>query len=242
MSKAICGKHAIEEWIKAHPGEGTLLIAKRTKRNTKLEEYARSQGTQIGEASEREIENITDTSDHRGAALQLPYHSKNNTSVNLKEFLKQLKKEKSVVLVLDSITDPHNYGAILRSADLFGVDLVIRTERRSAKETETVARTSAGAIHYVPLCEVTNLARSLEELKKEGFWIFGADMDGEPCRQADLRGRTCIVMGREGAGLHKLIQEKCDMLISIPTKGHVDSLNVSVATGVLLYETHRQNM
>jgi 23S rRNA (guanosine2251-2'-O)-methyltransferase len=156
-------------------------------------------------------------------------------------FIEGLGERRNVlVLLLDEITDPHNYGAILRSAGQFGIDLVISRNRRSAKHADVIAKTSSGAAAWVPQAETANLVRTAEQLKESGFWIYGADMDGERADKLDLRGRVAFVLGSEGAGLSRLIREHCDGIVSIPSWGRLDSLNVSVAAGVLLYETRRQ--
>jgi 23S rRNA (guanosine2251-2'-O)-methyltransferase len=147
-----------------------------------------------------------------------------------------------LVLLLDEITDPHNYGAILRCCDQFGVDLVLSRNRRSAKNADIVSKTSAGALSWVPQAETANLIRALDDLKKAGFWIYGADMEGEPVYKKDLSGRTALVLGSEGSGISRLLCESCDSMIGIPSLGRVDSLNVSVAAGVLLYEVQRQRL
>jgi 23S rRNA (guanosine2251-2'-O)-methyltransferase len=142
--------------------------------------------------------------------------------------------------VLDEITDPHNYGAILRSCDQFGADLVITRNRRIAKYAEVVSKTSAGAVSWVPVAETANLVRAVEDLKEGGFWIYGADMAGDVVWEKDLRGRTAIILGGEGTGVTRLLREQCDAMVAIPSCGRIDSLNVSVAAGVLLYEITRQ--
>jgi 23S rRNA (guanosine2251-2'-O)-methyltransferase len=143
-------------------------------------------------------------------------------------------------VILDEITDPHNYGAILRSCDQFGADLVVTRNRRIAKHAEIVSKTSAGADSWVPVAETANLSRAVESLKGAGFWIYGADMAGDAVWSKDLRGRTAVILGGEGTGLSRLLREQCDAMVSIPVQGRVDSLNVSVAAGVLLYEISRQ--
>ena len=145
-----------------------------------------------------------------------------------------------LVVVLDGITDPHNYGAIIRSCDQFGVSLIVNPNSRSAKDSETVARTSAGASAWMPIATVPNLVRAVGLLKEAGFWVYGADMGGEPAHKKDLTGRVALVMGSEGEGIARLLREACDGIVSIPSKGQIDSLNVSVAAGVLLYEINRQ--
>lgn len=160
--------------------------------------------------------------------------------VAFEEWLGRLQADTpALVLVLDGVTDPQNLGAILRSADKFDVDLVITPNRRSAGTGPTVAAASAGALAWVPQAVVPNLARALKQLKEAGFWVYGADLGGIPASEAGLQGRVVLVMGAEGRGLGRLVSETCDRIITIPTGGHVDSLNVSVATGILLYEVRR---
>ncbi len=144
-------------------------------------------------------------------------------------------KPDSLVVILDEITDPHNFGAILRSCDQFGVDLVVTRNKRTAKHADIVSKTSAGASAWIPLAETANLHRAIEDLKEAGFWIYGADMDGETVYNMKLKGRIALIMGSEGSGLGRLLRESCDGMISIPGYGKVDSLNVSVAAGC----THR---
>ncbi len=160
---------------------------------------------------------------------------------DIKNFIRNNEdRDQLLVLILDGITDPHNFGAILRSADQFGVDLVVTPEKRSVSINATVAKVSVGAHAWVPTLQVTNIGRTIEELQKQGFWIYGADMGGGTAAETDLKGRTVIVMGSEGEGISRLIREKCDTMVSIPMNGHVDSLNVSVAAGILMYEVVRQ--
>jgi 23S rRNA (guanosine2251-2'-O)-methyltransferase len=189
--------------------------------------------------------------DHRGIALAVKREEPagRGADLSLEEFIAALDGpagegrgpvKDALVLILDEITDPHNYGAILRSCDQFGVDLVISRNRRNAKHAAVIAQTSAGAASWVPGAETANLPRAVQDLKDAGFWIYGADMKGEAPYKKDLRGRTAIVLGGEGEGISRLLREKCDAMIAIPSTGKIDSLNVSVAAGVLLYEVIRQ--
>jgi len=148
--------------------------------------------------------------------------------------------EPALLLVLDGITDPHNLGACLRSADAFGVHAVVVPRDRAVGVNATVARAASGAADTVPVVSVTNLARTLSELKRRGVWIVGADLGGEDLSRADLSGPIAWVLGAEGGGLRRLTRESCDRIVTIPMSGTVESLNVSVATGVCLFETHRQ--
>lgn len=152
------------------------------------------------------------------------------------------KGEPPFIFLLDGIEDPHNLGAIIRTANLAGAHGVIIPKHRAAGLTQTVAKTSAGAINYMPVAKVTNLANTIEDLKREGLWFVCADMGGELMYRLDLRGPIGLVIGNEGSGVGKLVREKCDMAASIPMKGDIDSLNASVAAGVLAYEIVRQRL
>ena len=150
------------------------------------------------------------------------------------------KGEAPFIFVLDNIEDPHNLGAMIRTANQAGAHGVIIPKRRAVGLTPTVARTSAGAINYTPVAKVTNLKQTMEQLKKEGMWFVCADMDGTPYYQMDLKGPMGLVIGNEGEGVSRLIKETCDFVASIPMKGDIDSLNASVAAGVLAFEIARQ--
>ncbi|MFW6363669.1 MAG: 23S rRNA (guanosine(2251)-2'-O)-methyltransferase RlmB [Spirochaeta sp.] len=163
------------------------------------------------------------------------------TSVPYEEWLKDFAESTAMLVFLDGITDPHNLGAILRSADIFQADAVVIPNRRSAAITSTVVEISSGASHYVRLFQVTNLNRAVQQAQKEGFWIYGADMNGTAASEIDLRGKVGLIMGSEGFGLHQQTTKLCDGIVSIPMRGNVDSLNVSVAAGVLMYEVRRQH-
>ena len=149
---------------------------------------------------------------------------------------------KPLLFILDEIEDPHNLGAIIRTANLCGAHGVIIPKRRAVGLTATVAKTSAGAINYTPVAKVTNIAKTIEELKKEGMWFVCADMDGQTMYDLNLTGPIGLVIGNEGAGVSRHVKEKCDFTASIPMKGDIDSLNASVAAGVLAYEIVRQRL
>jgi 23S rRNA (guanosine2251-2'-O)-methyltransferase len=228
----------VEEWIKAGKPAVALLAAKPGPRSRELIALAQSRKIRVDRVGTHELDLIA--ADHRGVALWIEDSlSGPETTV---EACGEGRGERrnALVLLLDEITDPHNYGAILRSAGQFGVDLVISRNRRSAKNAGVVAKTSSGAAAWVPQAETANLVRAAEQLKEAGFWIYGADMEGERVGSLNLRGRVAFVLGSEGGGLSRLIREHCDGFASIPSWGPLDSLNVSVAAGVLLYETRRQ--
>jgi len=235
----IFGFHAIEELLKSSNINGTLLLSRQTKKNEILARRARQAGVKVTSVNEQEIEKICANKKHKGALLilkSLPLKLQSN----LKLLLKSTISDKALIVLLDGITDPHNLGAILRSCDQFAVDMVITTTRRAASETQTVVNTSAGASAFVKLITVVNLHNTIDLLKKEDFWIFGTDKKGKSISHIDLKRRVALIMGREGKGLHRLQRDSCDELVCIPCQGHVDSLNVSVATGILLFEIRRQ--
>jgi 23S rRNA (guanosine2251-2'-O)-methyltransferase len=248
MGEKITGIHAIEEALKSASRGSTLYLLRGDKRNSALEFKAMSTGkTAVKKVSEVELNRLVGTEDHRGAVLDLGARSSQSQGGRLKEvsildFCKSLKDGQSaLVLALDEITDPHNLGAILRSADQFSASLIVVPERRSASANETVIRISSGAAQYVTMSTVTNLARELDVLKDYGFWVYGADMNGENSYNMEFPKRTVIVMGSEGSGMRSLVRTKCDHMLSIPMSGHIDSLNVSVAAGILMYEYRRNN-
>ncbi len=152
------------------------------------------------------------------------------------------KGEPPFLFLLDGIEDPHNLGAIIRTANLAGAHGVIIPKRRAAGLTATVAKTSAGALNYTPVAKVTNLSATIEELKEKGLWFVCADMGGELMYRLNLKGPIGLVIGNEGDGVSRLVREKCDMIASVPMKGDIDSLNASVAAGVLAYEIVRQRL
>ena len=234
----LTGFHAIEERIKSGNAEGPLLVAKSGPRAKAIVSLALDAKIQVNRVGTHELDRIAP--DHRGIALTVE-DSRPARNITIEEFVLGLgEKTESLVIILDEITDPHNYGAILRSCDQFGVDLVVTRNRRNAKHAETVSKTSAGASAWVPTAEVANLPRAAEDLKEAGFWIYGADMEGSTVYETDLKGRVALIMGSEGTGIGRLLAESCDGMVSIPSYGKIDSLNVSVAAGILLYEIRRQ--
>ena len=244
MAEYITGFHAIEEALKDEGLRGTLFICRNMeKRNDRLESLARYQGkVKVKKVARVEMDRMSPDIDHRGALLSITVRD-NSTSkaYTVSEFISSLSdSQAATVLILDGITDVQNLGAIMRSADQFAVSLVVVPSRRSAQNNATVERISSGASRHVPTATVTNLVREIEYLQKAGFWIYGADMNGEKLTETKFPPRTAIIMGSEGSGLSDLIRKKCDFIVSIPTHGHIDSLNVSVAAGIMLYEVSRQ--
>ena len=198
-----------------------------------------------------ELDALAGAAEHRGAGLLLAGESgarpeeggrrrSPTQAASLRERLAAISSPTALILLLDEINDPHNLGAILRSADQFGVELVVLPTRRAARETQAVVKSSAGASLYVPVASVPNLASGLESVKEAGFWVYGADLDGRRLDEVSFEGRVALVLGSEGSGLRRLVRERCDALVRIPSGGHVDSLNVSVAAGILMHEIRRQ--
>lgn len=239
MPETIVGFHSIEEALRRGAGTATLLISRESSRIGQIRTIAENKGVPVSEVADAELTRICGSDAHRGILLVMDRPSASQKA-SLRHHLQELEGEAPLVLVLDGITDPQNLGAILRSADQLGVELVIIPSRRSAQENLTVSKVSSGASEYVPLAVVPNVASALDQLKEKGFWIFGADGSGERTDRLEMKGKICIVMGSEGSGMHRLVREKCDFLVSIPTAGHVDSFNVSVAAGILLFEARRQ--
>ena len=252
MSSIITGFHAIEERVKS--------ISKKKEDTTKYQLFYSKQGPRVkkilSEAQKTSIEiicvdddrldelveNLPEAlKDHRG--IVLCDNAESTKSKNLVDFDAWVKsyaqnKDKISVVILDRITDPHNIGAIIRSCDQFGADLVILPARRGANtDSEIIARSSAGASSWVPYMIVPNLTRVIELLKEEGYWIYGADAGGENLNEFSSKSadKVAIVMGSEGSGMSRIVRENCDKILSIPTCGKLDSLNVSVAAGILLY-------
>jgi 23S rRNA (guanosine2251-2'-O)-methyltransferase len=235
----LTGFHAIEERIKSGRPCGPLFVAKSGPRAKEIERLAVNSKIRLERTGTFDLDGIAP--DNRGIALQVEDESA-NTDMSYESFIDNLGDRRSaLVLILDEITDPHNYGAILRCCDQFAVDLVIGRNRRSVKHSEVISKTSAGAVSWVNQTETPNLIRAVDDLKEAGFWIYGADMEGEPVYKKDLSGRIALVLGSEGSGISRLLRERCDGMVGVPSSGRIDSLNVSVAAGILLYEIRRQN-
>lgn len=186
------------------------------------------------------LDQLSETAHHQGVIAYAAAY--NYAEVEDILSIAREKNEPPFIFLLDKIEDPHNLGAIIRTANLAGAHGVIIPKRGAAGLTATVARTSAGALNYTPVAKVTNMAATIEELKKEGLWFVCADMGGEVMYNLNLRGAIGLVIGNEGEGVSRLVREKCDYIASIPMKGDIDSLNASVAAGVLAYEIVRQRL
>lgn len=201
---------------------------------------AKKKDTIINFVERERLDQMSEDGHHQGVIV----HAAAYEYAEVEDLLKaaEEKGEPPFLFLLDGIEDPHNLGAIIRTANLAGAHGVIIPKRRAVGLTATVAKTSAGALNYTPVAKVTNLTATMEELKKKGMWFVCADMGGEVMYRLDLKGPIGLVIGSEGNGVGKLIRETCDMVASIPMKGNIDSLNASVAAGVLGYEIVRQRL
>lgn len=201
---------------------------------------AKKHDTIINYVAKERLDQMSETGKHQGVIAYAAAYE----YAEVEDILKaaEEKGEPPFIFLLDGIEDPHNLGAIIRTANLAGAHGVIIPKHRAAGLTATVARTSAGALNYTPVAKVTNLGTTIDDLKKRGLWFVCADMGGELMYRLNLKGPIGLVIGNEGSGVGKLVKEKCDMVASIPMKGNIDSLNASVAAGVLAYEIVRQRM
>jgi 23S rRNA (guanosine2251-2'-O)-methyltransferase len=235
--RRLSGFHAIEECIRSGQMGGRLLVAGSGPRIKDILELASRSGMKVARVAKAELDRLAP--DNRGIVLETEAEEEPG-SVDLDEFLESTSDgSPSLVLVLDHIEDPQNFGALIRSADVFGVDLVIAPTRRAAPLSEAAAKASAGAIAYVPIALVANVGEALRRLKKAGYWAYAADMGGEDLGKTRLPERCAIVLGNEGSGVSRLLRDECDGALSIPMRGHVDSLNVSAAGAIFLYEYRR---
>ena len=201
---------------------------------------AKKHDTIVNFVPKERLDSMSETGHHQGVMAYAAAYEYAEVEDILK--IAEEKGEPPFLFLLDGIEDPHNLGAIIRTANLAGAHGVIIPKRRAVGLTATVARTSAGALNYTPVAKVTNMAATIEDLKKRGIWFVCADMGGESMYRLNLTGPIGLVLGNEGAGVSRLVKEKCDMIASIPMKGDIDSLNASVATGVLAYEIVRQRL
>ena len=207
---------------------------------TILREAKKHKDTVISFVKKERLDQISETGKHQGVIA----YAASYEYVEIEDILDRAREkgEDPFVIVLDGIEDPHNLGAIIRTANLSGAHGVIIPKHRAVGLTATVAKASAGAINYTPVAKVTNIAQTIEDLKDKGLWFACADMGGETMYRLNLKGPIGIVIGNEGSGVSRLVKEKCDMIASIPMKGDIDSLNASVACGVLAFEVVRQRL
>ncbi len=240
MSGKIEGRNPVIEAIKAGREIDKILIAKGSDGSVaKIRALAREHGIVVSETERGKLNEISETGAHQGVIAMASAH----TYVSVDDILQRAEDrgEPPFIVILDEITDPHNLGSILRSANGAGVHGVIIPKRRSVGLSGVVAKSSAGAVEYTPVAKVANLAATIDYLKSKNIWFFGTHQNAEiRYTDADLSGATGIVIGSEGEGMGRLIAEKCDFLVSIPMQGEINSLNASVAASILMFEAVRQ--
>ena len=236
------GLNAVMELLRAGRTVDKLFVAPdQNGRMADILAMAKQAGAVITQVDRRKLDAMSETGVHQGVIAQAAAHA----YVSLDDILQTAadRGEQPLILICDGLTDPHNLGAVIRSAETAGAHGVVIPKRRSVGLTATAAKASAGAIEHIGVARVTNLAAAIDELKEKGVWVFGADAGGDKqLYDADFAGSTAIVIGSEGNGLSRIVREKCDFIVSIPMKGKVNSLNASAAAAVLLYEAVRQRI
>ena len=240
MSEQIEGRNAVLEAFRSGKCMDKLFILDGCQDGPvrTIAREARKTDTSINYVSKERLDQLSETRAHQGVIAQVAAYEYSTVEEILARA--EEKGEPPFLILLDNVEDPHNLGAIIRTANLAGAHGVIIPKRRAVGLTSTVAKTSAGAINYTPVAKVTNIVRTIEELKEKGIWFVCADMGGETMYDLDLTGPMGLVIGNEGEGVSRLVREACDFTASIPMKGDIDSLNASVAAGVLAFEIARQ--
>lgn len=239
----IAGRNSTMEALRSGRSINRILVLKGERQGsiTQILALAREKGLVVQEVDKAKLDAIAGDTRHQGivaSVAPVEYKELEDILANAAE-----RGEAPFVVLLDELEDPHNVGAILRTADAAGVHGVLLPKRRSCPLSGTVAKTSAGAVEYVPVARIGNVVQTIEQLKKQGFWIVGADMSGEQDYfDADLKGPIVVVVGSEGRGLGRLVRESCDIIVRIPMQGKISSLNASVACSLLLYEVLRQRV
>ena len=232
----IAGRNPVTEALRSGRAIDTLLVAKNSASGgvVAIIAKAKEKGITIKEVDSKKLDFLCAGENHQGIAALAAI--KDYASVDDIFALAEERGEKPFVVVLDEIEDPHNLGAIIRTAECAGVHGIIIPKRRSAGLSYAVGKASAGAVEYVPVAKVTNIPAAIDMLKEKGLWIFGADMNGTECSKCNFEGAVALVIGNEGKGIGKLVRQKCDVIVSLPMKGKINSLNASVAAGILMYE------
>lgn len=242
MSDIIYGKNVVTEALKSGRSFNKIVVALGNLGSDvkNIIALAKEKGVPIERADMKRMDKVTQGERHQGViAYVSPVEYK--TVEDIIEIAKE-RNEAPFILLLDEITDPHNLGAIIRSAEAMGAHGVLLPKRRSAKLSETVAKTSAGAVNYIAVAQIGNAVQTVENLKKQGFWTVGADMAGVSADNADFTLPTLLVIGSEGKGIGRLLREKLDILVKIPMTGKINSLNASVAAGILIYEVMKRRI
>lgn len=241
-SDLIEGRNAVIEAVRSGKTVDKLYIQEGLQDNSinSLVSKLKSSGTLINYVKKQKLDQMSVTGKHQGVIARCAAYQYSEIDDIFRKA--EEKGEDPFVFILDEIEDPHNLGAIIRTANLAGAHGVIIPKHRAAGLTAVVAKASAGALNYTPVVKVTNISKTIEELKDRGLWFACADMDGEVMYRANLKGPIGLVIGNEGSGVSRLVKDKCDYVISIPMKGDIDSLNASVAAGVIAFEIVRQRM
>lgn len=233
----IVGRNAVKEALKAGRPADSLLVQRGERSGAVLPLIAecKEKGIIVKEVDQKKLDFMCGHAHHQGVILIAAAHE----YATVEDILARAEKkgEAPFLVICDSLEDPHNLGAIIRTAECCGAHGVIIPERRSVSLSGIVSKTSAGALEYVPVARVTNLNAAIKDLKERNIWVIAADMDGVPYKEADLTGAVALVIGSEGKGVSRLVKENCDMTVSIPMKGKINSLNASVAAAVLMFET-----
>lgn len=234
----ICGRNPVIEALKSDSPLDTIYIDGSGGSLNLIRRLAKEKGIVVKDADEKKLSRLSGGASHQGVVAE----GACGQYVSLDDILSisREKGTKPFIIICDEIEDPHNLGAIIRTAETAGADGVIIPKRRSASLNATVFKTSAGAASYVPVARVSNLASCIDTLKDNGVWIYGTDASGTDYCDTDLTGSVALVIGSEGFGISKLIQQKCDFMIKLPMAGKINSLNASVAAGIFMYETVRQ--
>ena len=232
----LIGRNAVMEALKSDREIDTLILMRNNNNPalSRLASMAKEKGAVVKEVDSKKLDFMCGGANHQGVAAYVAAHE--YASVEDIFAYAEEKGEAPFIVVCDEIEDPHNLGAIIRTAECAGVHGVIIPKRRSASLNFTVGKTSAGALEYMRVARVSNLASTIDELKEKGCWVYGADMDGTDYKKTDFSGAVVLVIGSEGKGIGKLIRQKCDAIVSLPMKGNINSLNASVAAGILMYE------
>lgn len=240
MSEQIEGRNAVLEAFRSGRPVDKLFVLDGCQDGPikSITREARKGDTIINYVPKERLDQLSQTGTHQGVIAQVAAYDYASVDDILKKA--EEKGESPFLILLDNIEDPHNLGAIIRTANQAGAHGVIIPKRRAVGLTSTVARTSAGALNYTPVAKVTNMSKTIEELKEKGLWFVCADMDGTPMYSLDLKGPIGLVIGSEGEGVSALVKKKCDFVATIPMKGDIDSLNASVAAGVLAFEIAHQ--
>ncbi|MBQ7118117.1 MAG: 23S rRNA (guanosine(2251)-2'-O)-methyltransferase RlmB [Clostridia bacterium] len=236
----IIGRNAVSEALRSERAIDTLLVVKGERNGSigRILAECREKKIVIKEVDKKKLDFMCGQGNHQGVAAYAAAHEYAEVEDILA--LAEERGESPFIIVCDGIEDPHNLGAIIRTAETAGAHGIIIPKRRNASLTWAVGKASAGAVEYMPVARVGNLASTLDELKEKGIWVYSADMDGRNWCETDFAGGVALVVGSEGNGVSRLIREKSDFIVSLPMKGKITSLNASVAAGILMYEVSRQ--